>query len=114
MQVMVRPTQAYRSTLRAVGVDLMRVWDDQGLYVLRQPGPVVGWLARRTEEVSVSRAWGDPFVYRIGPFHWAVVFSAIGGNLRPDIVYHYRLKRRAYAALDRWESLIRTTPSHND
>ena len=92
----------------------MRVWDDQGLYVLRQPGPVVGWLARRTEEVSVSRAWGDPFVYRIGPFHWAVVFSAIGGNLRPDIVYHYRLKRRAYAALDRWESLIRTTPSHND
>ena len=33
MQVMVRPTQAYRSTLRAVGVDLMRVRDDQGLYV---------------------------------------------------------------------------------
>ena len=47
MQVMVRPTQAYRSTLRAVGVDLMRVRDDQGLYVCASVD--LWWVGVRAE-----------------------------------------------------------------
>ena len=43
----IRLSKAYRSTLRAVGVDLMRVRDDQGLYVCASVD--LWWVGVRAE-----------------------------------------------------------------